>query len=100
MSYDYSEESRSRRTWDADEDFDEPEYRGRPAGLPHAGLGIASFILGLAAIVVLVIMVLLIIAAVNQRPWGHDEALDALIGLTVCGSGVLTMVGTGLGIGG
>jgi hypothetical protein len=99
MAHDYDEGIRGRRSWDAEDDFDDAPFGRYPHELPHSGLGIASFILGLAAIGLVGILVVVAITEAN-RPHYPNDPLDTFAGLMVCGAGLLALVGGGLGIGG
>jgi hypothetical protein len=81
-----------------DDDYDDYDYRPRR----HSGLGIASFILAMAAglIVGVFFVVVAIIETRQPGALGHDGSSDAVVGLIACFALFLAMVGVGLGIAG
>jgi hypothetical protein len=100
VAHDYEDRPRGRRSWDVDDDNDEPAAGRRWEDLPHSGLGIASFILGLSAVCLFLALLILAIAAENRPRYYRDDTLEAILGLLSCGLGLITLVGGGLGIGG
>ena len=92
--------SRSRR----DEYWDEPEADdryGRRGRLRHSGLGIASFIIGAIAVVLILLMILVAAAMAGKRPSRNaEETMEFMAGLFVCTGLVASLVGLGLGLAG
>jgi hypothetical protein len=76
-----------------------PVVYGPLGGMPHSGPGIASFILGLSAIALFLLM-LIVAAAGSGRPYYYRHDLEALASFFLCGAGLAALVGAGLGIGG
>jgi hypothetical protein len=71
------------------------------AGVPHSGLGIASFLIGL--VVVLLNVLLVLIAVLMGRGRRTPEAVESvglLLGVFFCTGVVGALVGLGLGVGG
>ena len=88
-----------------DDRWDEPEADdvryGGPRHLPHSGLGIASFIIGLVVVVIILLMVLLIgVLASNRANRNTAETMGVMTGLFVCGGALASLVGLGLGMAG
>jgi hypothetical protein len=88
-----------------DERWDEPEADdaryGRPRHLPHSGLGIASFIIGLVVVVIVLLMFLLIgVVAASRANRDTAHTMGVMTGLFVCAGAVASLVGLGLGMGG
>jgi hypothetical protein len=84
--------------WDGPEGDDGP-YEGRR--LPHSGLGIASFIIGLVVVVIVLLMILLVgVLSTSRTNRNTAETMGMMTGLLVCGGAVASLVGLGLGLGG
>jgi hypothetical protein len=84
---------------------DEPEAGDAPYGgpryLPHSGLGIASFVIGLVVVVIVLLMVLLIgVLAANRANRNTADTMAAMTGLSICGGALASLVGLGLGMAG
>jgi len=85
--------------WDEPEAGDAPY--GRPRHLPHSGLGIASFIIGLVVVVIVLLMILLIaVLASNRANRNTAETMGVMTGIFVCVGALASLVGLGLGMGG
>lgn len=68
----------------------------------HSGLGIASFVIGLIAVVLDFILIAAAVISARARPIGRreEESLAVLLGLMACGGVVAGIVGFCLGIAG
>jgi hypothetical protein len=74
---------------------------GRPRYLPHSGLGIASFVIGLVVVVIILLMILLIGVLVSNRANRNTaDTMAAMTGLFICGGALASLVGLGLGMAG
>lgn len=88
--------------------YDQPEaelfeIEPRPSARKHAGLGIASFVVGLVAVVEMVVMFGIVVAVLGQSPDGLvDESSPTvmLVGLLALSGGFLSLIGAGLAVGG
>jgi hypothetical protein len=104
MSYDDDARDRvpprRRRYYEPEDEYDGDDYHARSVDWPHSGMGIASFLLGLLAVIGVLGMFVLIVTMENRRFLGRQDDLEAMTGLAACGSGLGALVGLGLGIGG
>ncbi len=79
-----------------------PRFRDDPAAWRHSGVGIASFVTGIIALLLFIgaIGVVLVAVVSTRHARQPPQALLVPVGLMVIGSGLMALVGTGLGIGG
>jgi len=88
-----------------DDDYDDYEAGGgsrrRTESWPHSGVGIASFVAGIVALLMIVGAFGLAVVAIAGDPHAKEPPREAfaLIGLLMVGGGLVALIGTGLGIG-
>jgi hypothetical protein len=90
-----------------DDDFDDNRAAsGNPRLIetwPHSGIGIASFIAGLVALLMIVgafaVAVVVAVEALPTGPSGRNPQQLFFVGVLFIGAGLVAVVGTGLGIG-
>jgi hypothetical protein len=86
-----------------DEPYDDMEPdQYRAARWPHSGIGIASFITGIMALLMVfgAFALVIVVVAGARRAANPPQEVVAFTGLLVLGAGLIALIGAGLGIGG
>jgi hypothetical protein len=87
--------------YDEYDDYDDADYRRRSDDWPHSGVGIASFIAGILALVMIASgFVLAAISATQPHRYGGPPPAAVFGGMLILFAALVALIGTGLGIGG
>jgi hypothetical protein len=89
------------RSFRGDREGDEQYFRRGP--MPHSGLGVASFLIGVIVLVIdLVLLVLLVVVASGPRGLRSDAAstVGGVFGIFNCVGVLAALGGLGVGVGG